>query len=96
MPCSGTGSRAEPGPAAPRQPFREGGEQTGQDRIDAQRLPRILAPSYHEASLILECRKLYWQDLDPAGFVDAAIQEHYPANDYHRIYFGEILAAFRV
>lgn len=55
---------------------------------------RISAPSYHEASLILECRKIYWQDVNPSGFIDKTIQDHYQANDYHRIYFGEILAAY--
>jgi hypothetical protein len=55
----------------------------------------VSAPSYNEASLILECRKMYYQDMDPSGFVDKTIQENYAAKDYHRIYFGEILAAFR-
>ena len=55
----------------------------------------VSAPSYKEASLILECRIIYHQDMDPAGFVDKAIQKNYPKKDYHRIYFGEILAAFR-
>ena len=55
---------------------------------------KVAAPSYHEASFILECRKMYWQDMDPAGFLDQKIQDNYAANDYHRIYFGEILSAF--
>ena len=54
----------------------------------------VSAPSYKEASLILECRKIYFQDMDPKGFVDKTIQDNYPAHDYHRIYFGEIVAAF--
>jgi flavin reductase (DIM6/NTAB) family NADH-FMN oxidoreductase RutF len=52
------------------------------------------APSYNEASLVLECRKIYFQDMDPAGFIDDGIDKNYAAKDYHRIYFGEILAAF--
>ena len=55
---------------------------------------KISAPSYNEASLILECRKMYYQDLDPNGFLDETIQDNYPINDYHRVYYGEILAAF--
>ncbi len=39
-------------------------------------------------------RKIYCQDMDPAGFIDPAIQNNYPGNDYHRIYLGEILTAF--
>lgn len=52
------------------------------------------SPSYEEAELILECRKTYHQDMDPKGFLDDSIQKQYSAEDYHRIYFGEILAAF--
>jgi len=55
---------------------------------------KIAAPSYNEADFILECRKMYCQDMDPQGFIDRAIQDNYPANDYHRIYFGEILSAY--
>jgi len=55
---------------------------------------RVSAPSYNEASLVLECRKMYFQDMDPAGFLDRTIQKNYPRNDYHRIYFGEIVGAF--
>lgn len=54
----------------------------------------ISAPSYREANLILECRKIYSQDMDPGRFLDKTIQDNYPANDYHRIYFGEILTVF--
>ena len=48
----------------------------------------------NEASLILECRKIYYQDIDPKGFLDPEIQSNYPNRDYHRVYFGEILGAF--
>lgn len=54
----------------------------------------IDSPTYNEATLILECKKMYYQDLNPAGFVDSGIQDNYPINDYHRQYFGEIKAAF--
>ncbi len=53
----------------------------------------IAAPGFDEAELILECRKIYWDDLDPAHFLDSSIDGSYPQKDYHRIYFGEILAA---
>ncbi|MBU0714450.1 MAG: flavin reductase [Verrucomicrobia bacterium] len=55
---------------------------------------RVAAPSYNEASFILECRKIYYQDMDPRGFVDKTIQDNYAAKDYHRIYFGEILSVY--
>jgi flavin reductase (DIM6/NTAB) family NADH-FMN oxidoreductase RutF len=55
---------------------------------------KISAPAYKEASLILECKKIYFQDLNPIGFLDEGIEDNYPINDYHRVYFGEIVAAF--
>ncbi len=54
----------------------------------------IAAPGFDEAELILECRKIYWDDLEPAHFLDPSIDGSYPEGDYHRIYFGEIVAAF--
>jgi flavin reductase (DIM6/NTAB) family NADH-FMN oxidoreductase RutF len=45
---------------------------------------------FDEARLVLECRKLYCQDLDPAGFLDGSIMKNYPEGDFHRMYIGEI------
>lgn len=52
----------------------------------------VSAPSFEEAELVVECRKIYWQDIDPRHFLDPSVEEHYPKSDYHRLYFGEILA----
>jgi len=46
---------------------------------------------FAEARLVVECRKVYFQDITPANFLDPAIEEYYPKKDYHRIYVGEIL-----
>jgi flavin reductase (DIM6/NTAB) family NADH-FMN oxidoreductase RutF len=54
---------------------------------------QVAAPVFQEAVLAIECHKLLWQDMDPRGFVSSAIAGHYPQRDYHRIYFGEIVAA---
>jgi len=54
---------------------------------------QVAAPGYHEAQLILECKTIYFQDMDPKGFVDPAIEKCYGADGYHRIYYGEIVAA---
>lgn len=53
------------------------------------------APCFEQAALTLVCRKLYRQDLDPACFLDPAIEKHYPQKDYHRMYIGEIVEAFK-
>jgi flavin reductase (DIM6/NTAB) family NADH-FMN oxidoreductase RutF len=53
---------------------------------------KIAAPGFAEAELIIECRKIYSQDLDPARFFDPTIDANYPKKDYHRVYFGEVMA----
>jgi flavin reductase (DIM6/NTAB) family NADH-FMN oxidoreductase RutF len=50
------------------------------------------APVYDQAELAIECRKMYWQDMDPSHFLLPEIDRNYTAKDYHRIYFGEIVA----
>ena len=53
---------------------------------------KVPAPCFAEAELVIECRKMYWSDIDPRHFLDPKIAKHYPKHDYHRAYFGEILA----
>jgi len=53
---------------------------------------RVAAPGFAQAELIVELKKMYWCDFDPDHFLDAAIENNYPQKDYHREYFGEILA----
>lgn len=46
--------------------------------------------AFKEARMIIECRKIYFQDIDPANFLDASIDQNYPQKDYHRMYIGEV------
>jgi len=46
---------------------------------------------FAEARLVIECRKIYFQDLDPTHFLDASIDGNYPNKDYHRMYVGEVV-----
>ena len=51
---------------------------------------------FAEAKLVLICKKILWDDIDPAKIVypeDEA--ENYPLKDYHRIYWGEIVEAWQ-
>ena len=51
--------------------------------------------SFRESEIILVCKKLYYQDLEPRGFVDTRLDEaNYPSKDYHRMYVGEIVEAY--
>lgn len=54
----------------------------------------VAAPSFNEAELLIECCKMYWNDLNPAHFLDESLHDIYQAHDYHRFYFGEILQVF--
>jgi flavin reductase (DIM6/NTAB) family NADH-FMN oxidoreductase RutF len=52
------------------------------------------AVTFKEARLVMVCQKLYYQDLDPGHFLDPALEKNYPQKDYHRMYIGEVSAAF--
>lgn len=49
---------------------------------------------FEQADFALVCRTMHKQDLDPAGFIDPSIKDHYN-NDYHRLYIGEIIKGLR-
>ncbi len=49
------------------------------------------SPTFTQAELSIECRKTYFDDLEPDHFLDKSILKNYPARDFHRIYFGEII-----
>lgn len=50
----------------------------------------VPSPAFKEAELVIECHKMYADDLNPAHFLDKSIHDVYPNRDYHRIYYGEI------
>lgn len=57
-------------------------------------VPFIKTVAFAEAKIILECRKIYYQDINPDNFIAEYIAKHYPENDFHRMYVGEIIAAW--
>ena len=50
---------------------------------------------FENASLILECKKVYADKLKPENFIDPSFLDHYPLRDYHIIYYGEIINALK-
>lgn len=48
---------------------------------------------FKQASLVLVCKKLYFQDFDPKNFIDPGIAKNYAEHDYHRMYVGSIETA---
>ena len=55
----------------------------------------IAVPRIAGSVLSFECRKMATVDLDPSLFLDEKINGLYPEKDYHRVYFGEVLAIWR-
>lgn len=52
----------------------------------------ISSPGFDQAELIIECRVIYKEDLKENNFLDRqVIEQCYPGNDFHRVYFGEVL-----
>ncbi|MDD5699360.1 MAG: flavin reductase family protein [Victivallaceae bacterium] len=53
---------------------------------------KIAAPGLEEAELIMECRKLYHDEIKGKNFLDKRIiDECYPERDYHQVFIAEIL-----
>lgn len=74
------------------------GQRSGRemDKVNASGLTpiaasRVSSPIFQEAELAIECRKIYFDDFDPGRFLADYIHGLYN-RDYHRMYFGEILA----
>jgi flavin reductase (DIM6/NTAB) family NADH-FMN oxidoreductase RutF len=54
----------------------------------------VAVPRVAGATLVLEARVLASFDLDPARFLDPALESLYPKRDYHRAFLGEVVAAW--
>lgn len=66
------------------------------DKVAKTGLTPVAADSgtvyFKEARIVLECRKIYYQDLNPDNFLVPEIHECYSDGDYHRMYIGEVLS----
>ncbi len=54
----------------------------------------IRSPIIKECVVHYECRTLHRNDLAPEALVQAVREQFYPGGDFHRVYFGEIVAAY--
>jgi len=55
---------------------------------------QVRAPIIEQCVIHYECRTLHRNDLVPEAVAQAVRDEFYPQDDYHRVYFGEIVAAY--
>ena len=52
--------------------------------------------SFEESETVVVCKKLFYQDIDPAGFIEKGLDAaNYPQKDYHRMYVGEVVACYK-
>jgi flavin reductase (DIM6/NTAB) family NADH-FMN oxidoreductase RutF len=54
----------------------------------------VRPPVIQECVIHYECRTLHRNDIIPEATVQAVLDDAYPEGDFHRIYFGEIVAAY--
>ncbi len=77
------------------------GTNSGRDlnKMDIPGLTGLATPSgsvgFEEARLMLECRKIYYDDIKPELFQVFDIEKIYPSKDYHRFFIGEIIQAWQ-
>lgn len=57
---------------------------------------RVRPPVVEQGILHFECRVVHWQDMTPEGLAPELGPAYYASGDYHRIYYGEILACYGV
>lgn len=48
------------------------------------------APSFEEAKIILDCKKIYVDDIKEEKMIDPSIMKNYAAKDFHRVYVCEV------
>ena len=56
------------------------------------RSPEVASPTIAECGLAYECRIVHRSDIVPEALAAAIASSAYPGGDYHRLYFGQILA----
>lgn len=69
------------------------------DKFAARHLTLVSAqevrtPAIEEATIVFECRTLHRNDVVPEALDPAVIESYYPQGDFHRCYFGEIVACY--
>jgi flavin reductase (DIM6/NTAB) family NADH-FMN oxidoreductase RutF len=69
------------------------------DKFQEMRLTTIPSrevrpPVIKECVVHYECRVLHRNDIVPDALADAVREEFYDTGDFHRVYFGEIVAAY--
>ena len=62
--------------------------------ITAAAAKKVKAPIIKECALHYECNVVHYNDVLPMNLHHAIIKEYYAKGDFHRLYFGEIVACY--
>jgi len=55
---------------------------------------QVRAPVIEQGVIHYECRTVHKHDLDPQALAAEISQAMYPNGDFHRVYYGEVLAVY--
>ena len=55
---------------------------------------RVKSPIIEECVIHYECKVVHNNDVIPGALLPEIVSEAYPKGDFHRLYFGEILAVY--
>jgi len=61
--------------------------------LTAEKGQSVLAPTVAECPIVYECQVVHSSDVLPAKLADEILSGAYVDGDFHRVYFGKILAA---
>ena len=63
-------------------------------KLTARKAATVLAPTVTECPIIYECQVVHSNDVLPAKLADEVLSGSYAGGDFHRVYYGKILAAW--
>ncbi len=68
------------------------GDKLSRTGLHAVAASRVAAPSFQEADICIECRKIYLEAIRPEGIIDEKlIAGFYDGEPYHSMIYGEVI-----
>ncbi len=62
--------------------------------LTAEKASSVLAPTVGECPIVYECQVVHSNDILPKKLADEILSGSYVDGDYHRMYYGKVLAAY--
>jgi len=62
--------------------------------LTQEKAQNVLAPCVAECPIVYECQIIHASDILPEKLADEIITSAYKDGDYHRVYFGKIIATY--